>query len=580
MDLKNGVFHGRPAYWLAILVLLAGLLLSLLWAVTFGSVDLKMGDVYRVILYKVTEALHFPVGDSEVYGSGSMSDIVWFVRLPRLVLAIGVGMALALAGVVMQAIVKNPLADPYVLGVSSGASLGATLAILVGVGSFLGSGYVGLVAFAGAFLVSMGVIALANIGGRATSVKLILAGTALSAICAAVSNFFLYVINTSSGALEAVVRWTMGSLAAASWDTNLWMLAVSVLGALFFWTQYRTLNLMLLGDEAAVTLGTDLHRWRIVYLLAASLLVGFAVYTAGIIGFVGLVIPHMVRILFGTDHKKLIPISALLGAIFLLWSDVLCRVVLPGKEIPIGVLTALVGAPVFQVGQRELVGIIGPNGSGKSTLLKCIYRVLKPTGGAVLLDGRDLDQYSYRESARRIAVVAQHNYYNFEFSVQDVVMMGRAPHKRALDRDNADDFRLVAEALELVGMSGFARRSFSTLSGGEQQRVILARALAQQTPCLILDEPTNHLDIKYQLELMDIVKSLDRTVISAIHDLNIAAMYCDRLYAVKGGEIVGCGRPQEVLTEDFIRRVYEVEAKVFSDESGQLHILYHPAHRL
>ena len=250
-----------------------------------------------------------------------------------------------------------------------------------------------------------------------------------------------------------------------------------------------------------------------------------------------------------------------------------------GVQAVLGGSAILKGVDI-QVGQRELVGIIGPNGSGKSTLLKCIYRVLKPTGGAVLLDGRDLDQYSYRESARRIAVVAQHNYYNFEFSVQVVVMMGRAPHKRALDRDNADDFRLVAEALELVGMSGFARRSFSTLSGGEQQRVILARALAQQTPCLILDEPTNHLDIKYQLELMDIVKSLDRTVISAIHDLNIAAMYCDRLYAVKGGEIVGCGRPQEVLTEDFIRRVYEVEAKVFSDESGQLHILYHPAHRL
>ena len=214
-----------------------------------------------------------------------------------------------------------------------------------------------------------------------------------------------------------------------------------------------------------------------------------------------------------------------------------------GVQAVLGGSAILKGVDI-QVGQRELVGIIGPNGSGKSTLLKCIYRVLKPTGGAVLLDGRDLDQYSYRESARRIAVVAQHNYYNFEFSVQDVVMMGRAPHKRALDRDNADDFRLVAEALELVGMSGFARRSFSTLSGGEQQRVILARALAQQTPCLILDEPTNHLDIKYQLELMDIVKSLDRTVISAIHDLNIAAMYCDRLYAVKGGEIVGCGRPR------------------------------------
>lgn len=348
MDLKNGVFHGRPAYWLAILVLLAGLLLSLLWAVTFGSVDLKMGDVYRVILYKVTEALHFPVGDSEVYGSGSMSDIVWFVRLPRLVLAIGVGDGPGPSPAwSCRPLSKTRWRIPMSWASPPAPPWAPPWRILVGVGSFLGSGYVGLVAFAGAFLVSMGVIALANIGGRATSVKLILAGTALSAICAAVSNFFLYVINTSSGALEAVVRWTMGSLAAASWDTNLWMLAVSVLGALFFWTQYRTLNLMLLGDEAAVTLGTDLHRWRIVYLLAASLLVGFAVYTAGIIGFVGLVIPHMVRILFGTDHKKLIPISALLGAIFLLWSDVLCRVVLPGKEIPIGVLTALVGAPVF-----------------------------------------------------------------------------------------------------------------------------------------------------------------------------------------------------------------------------------------
>lgn len=342
MNLKNGVFHGKPAYRIAILVLLAALVLSLLWAVTIGSVDLAMGDVYRVILYKI-----FGIGDPEVYGKGSLSDIVWFVRLPRLVLAIGIGIALSVSGSVMQAIVKNPLADPYVLGVSSGASLGATLAILLGVGSFLGSGYVGLVAFAGAFLVSLAVVALANVGGRATSVKLILSGTALSAICGAVSNFVLYVINSSSGAVEAVIRWTLGSLAAAKWETNILMLLVAVAGTLFFWTQHRTLNLMLLGDESAITLGTDLHRWRIVYLMIASLMIGFAVYTAGIIGFVGLIVPHAVRILFGTDHKKLIPISALLGALFLLWADVLCRVLLPRKELPIGILTAMVGAPVF-----------------------------------------------------------------------------------------------------------------------------------------------------------------------------------------------------------------------------------------
>jgi iron complex transport system ATP-binding protein len=157
--------------------------------------------------------------------------------------------------------------------------------------------------------------------------------------------------------------------------------------------------------------------------------------------------------------------------------------------------------------------------------------------------------------------------------------MGRSPHKRALDRDNGEDFRIVEEALDTVGMLPFASRSFSTLSGGEQQRVILARALAQQTPCLILDEPTNHLDIKYQLQLMDLVRGLDRTVIAAVHDLNIAAMYCDRLYAVKDGQIVGQGTPRELLTPDFVREVYEVDAEIFEDSGGLLRVLYHPERR-
>ena len=247
-------------------------------------------------------------------------------------------------------------------------------------------------------------------------------------------------------------------------------------------------------------------------------------------------------------------------------SDV--RAVLGGSQILRGV--------DLRAERGELVGLIGPNGSGKSTLLKCIYRVLQPSGGAVYLDGRALSEYSYKASARRVAVVAQHNYYNFDFSVQDVVMMGRAPHKRALDRDNAQDRQMAARALETVGMADFARRSFATLSGGEQQRVILARALAQDTPCLILDEPTNHLDIKFQLQLMDIVKGLDRTVIAAIHDLNIAAMYCDRLYAVREGGVVASGRPEEVLTPELIRAVYEVEAQVLRDERGGLRIFYHP----
>lgn len=230
----------------------------------------------------------------------------------------------------------------------------------------------------------------------------------------------------------------------------------------------------------------------------------------------------------------------------------------------------------FTAGNRSLVGVIGPNGSGKSTLLKCIYRVLKPSEGAVFVDGQPLSEYRVRDSAKKIAVLAQHNFYNFEFTVQDVVLMGRAPHKRALERDSAADFKIVHEAMERVGVAPLRDRLFSTLSGGEQQRVLLARALAQQTPCLILDEPTNHLDIKYQLELLDLVRSLDRTVIAAIHDLNIAAMYCDTIFVMQSGRIVAAGAPRDVLTRSLIRSVYEVDADVFTDSDGLLRVLFYP----
>ena len=233
----------------------------------------------------------------------------------------------------------------------------------------------------------------------------------------------------------------------------------------------------------------------------------------------------------------------------------------------------------FALHNKEFVGIIGPNGSGKSTFLKCAYRVQKPTSGKIRFNGRDLDELSYRESALQLAVVAQHNAYSFDFSVLEVVLMGRSPHKKMLERDNLEDYRIAREALATVGLADFEERSFSTLSGGEQQRVILARALTQQTECLVLDEPTNHLDIKYQLQIMDIVKSLDLTVVSAIHDLNIAAMYCDRLIAIKDGEVYGVGTPQELLTEAFIYEMYEVECHVKIDsETGRMNIVYLPQH--
>lgn len=227
----------------------------------------------------------------------------------------------------------------------------------------------------------------------------------------------------------------------------------------------------------------------------------------------------------------------------------------------------------IEVDNKEIIGIIGPNGSGKSTLLKCIYRVLKPNAGIVKFDDVDMQNISVKESSKKVAVLSQHNNYDFDFTVKDIVLMGRSPHKKFMERDNKNDYNLVNDALRKVDMINFKDRNFQSLSGGEQQRVILARALVQQPKCLILDEPTNHLDIKYQLQLMRIVKSLNIEVIAAIHDLNIAAMYCDKIYVLKSGKIIQYGTPKEVLTTQLIKDVYEVDANLIK-YNGRVHISY------
>ena len=222
----------------------------------------------------------------------------------------------------------------------------------------------------------------------------------------------------------------------------------------------------------------------------------------------------------------------------------------------------------FELHDKEFLGIIGPNGSGKSTLLKCIYRILKPDSGVIYLDGRMLDEFSYRETALKMAVVAQHSNYNFDFTVLNIVLMGRTPYKKLLDGDSTEDIDIACSALKKVGLSGMEDRLFSTLSGGEQQRVILARALTQDTECLLLDEPTNHLDIKYQLQIMDVAKTTRKTVIAVIHDLNIAAMYCDRIIVMNEGEIVALGIPKDVLTVERIYELYGVRSLVTNKPWG------------
>lgn len=337
----------RPAFWLSLLLLLAFLLFSLLFAVSVGAVRIPLREVYSVMARNIGGWIaHFFTGEEFALASGTVGDVVWFIRLPRLILSLAIGMGLAVCGVIMQAVVKNPLAEPYVLGISSGASLGATGAILLGIGAALGPNSVGIMACVGAFAISIGVVGISNIGGRSNSVKLLLAGMALSSVCSAFSSLIVYFAHDKEG-IEDITYWMMGSTAGASWDRIALVLPVALLGTLFFVTQSRTLNLMLLGDESAVTLGKDLHRWRQLYLLVTAAIVGFSVYSAGMIGFVGLVVPHVMRMVYGTDHRRLLPASALAGAILLVWADVGCRVLIRGMELPIGLLTSIIGAPCF-----------------------------------------------------------------------------------------------------------------------------------------------------------------------------------------------------------------------------------------
>ena len=234
----------------------------------------------------------------------------------------------------------------------------------------------------------------------------------------------------------------------------------------------------------------------------------------------------------------------------------------------------------FTVPDGTFAGLLGPNGSGKSTILKAIYRAHRPAAGQVLVDGRDLLTLRPRDAARRIAVVTQEFTLEFDFTVAELVMIGRTPHKRAFDRDDDADRAVTEQAIERVGCQHLAQRGFNTLSGGEKQRVLIARALAQGADHLILDEPTSHLDIRYQVEILELVAGLGVTVLAAIHDISLAALFCDAVHLITDGQLIDGGPPEEVLTIDTVRAAYGAEVLVIDHpETGKPHLIPRRARR-
>jgi iron complex transport system permease protein len=341
-DLGRGRRRRHTLAWVGGLGVL--LVVTLPWAIALGPVRVPAGTVVDVVTHHLFGAPRTP------HWTGAVDSIVWRVRVPRVLLGAIVGAGLAVTGAALQAMVRNVLADPYILGVTAGASTGAAAYILFGfgVGAVFGVGSLTVSAFVGAMAATWALFLLARVGGRITSVRLLLAGVSIGYVLSAATSFLIFASPAAEGARD-VLFWLLGSLTLASWASLVPAALVvgTVLALLILWG--RRFDALAVGDDTARALGVSPARFRIQALVVVALCVGGVVAVAGGIGFVGLVIPHVARLCVGSAHRRLYPVAALIGASFLVWADVAARTVLVPRELPLGIVTAAVGAPLLFV---------------------------------------------------------------------------------------------------------------------------------------------------------------------------------------------------------------------------------------
>jgi iron complex transport system permease protein len=328
---------GRPPHLVVVLSLVVLLAVAATLGVSIGSVHLPVADVWSVVASRLGLPVEGPGGSTET--------IVWTVRTPRVALAAVVGAGLAVVGATLQATVRNPIADPYLLGISSGASVGAVAVIAFGAGAALGIWALTAAAFLGAATAALLVVVLA--AGRAlTPLRVVLTGTAVAYAASALASLLIYRA-PNADAVRSIIFWLLGSLAGASWPKLAPSAVVVIGGTAVLWAHGRHLNALLAGDDTAAALGIDVDRLRQRLVVLTSLLTAAVVAVSGVIGFVGLLLPHGARFLVGHDHRRLLPVAALLGATFLVLVDLVARTLASPEEIPIGIITAGIGAPFF-----------------------------------------------------------------------------------------------------------------------------------------------------------------------------------------------------------------------------------------
>jgi iron complex transport system permease protein len=333
--------HKKSYYKKVYIALLITLFVVILFSCSIGAADLSMVDAFKIIIQRLPYIGQILVEEPI---TNTMNTIIWKIRMPRVLLAGVVGAALAFSGAIYQGLFKNPMAESFVLGVSAGAALGGAIGMIIGISRVMGIGGTGLMAFLGALFTTYLVYQLGRTGGRVSMTSLLLAGMAINFMLSAAISL-LMIFNRQR--MDNIIMWTMGSFANSTWGKVVLSFVTVMAGMLVTRFFARDLNILLMGEEEAKYLGIDVERTKKILLALSSFIAAMAVAVSGIIGFVGLIIPHAIRLVMGPDHRVLLPYSAVVGAIFLIIADTMARTLVSPMEIPVGIITALAGAPFF-----------------------------------------------------------------------------------------------------------------------------------------------------------------------------------------------------------------------------------------